>query len=722
MTIRNKNKNHLKEHGGVELVAPTLAPTSDDPLRFWTNHPTESTLNDLHVFAEGQSETNNPTGGGSWSGAFSGRPELIAELAPAIQARLTLAPGYTCTSYKNALRKFWRVCDQLEATVAPDGRGLERLTSVRDLTHLHEAAMHRAGIDRTQFGVILNLANDARRLMRLGLLVWATPDRGDPDRQLIPDFQAKALKFAIKRDWERVRKTWDRHDAIRRGEEPDTLTEFEKQDANIVLRYAEQNENLRQNWLHFARIKEAIGMLIPTSDQLYEGKTKKAANYRGLVVTQMRGIAFPTLGEAQIAFHAALMGSGWNPSTLLSGIDATLPERIFQHPKDAKQCVLVVDAKEDEAEDKTEDIEVTMQGSKRRAGGRLQFCMGLKKNPDSPPNIVARYLDRTAGLRDQLRLDVKKAHAELARLQAEDAPRDDIERQFKRFQTLQQGTRNVWLYIGTKGGIEWLDGCRWAVLSSKKANGEKPISYLDQVIDRLNVERVAREELPIARVEPSDFRDIFARWVYLTTRGNILSLMLALGHGSLRSTDAYVTNNIFNAENDEAVRWFMTHLFDELEKGRVDLTILAQLVRHGRLTAEMHARLVEYRSLTRSLVKAGCADIKHPPTHIDPDHVEGKWCGTQRCLRDCPNARFLPESVDGISMRVEELMVMSYHLPLDTWMRGDFEKELEAGEYLLANLYPQDAVDQARARWREKIRSGKHVVPGVGLIREQEAA
>lgn len=726
MSIRNKNKDHLKEHGGVELVAPAVAPTSDDPLRFWTGHPTENTLIDLHVFADGKSANPLYRGSGSLSDGFSGRLELIYELAPAIQARLTLMTARTCKAYKQSLRKFWRVCDQIETTVAPDGRTLDRLNSVRDLTHLHEAAMHRAFTDRSQFGVLLNVFNDTRRSIRLGLLLWTTPKSGEPSRQLIPDSHAKALKIGIKRDWERVRKTWERHDAIRRGEEPDTLTEIEKQGAAIVHEYADQNQTLRKNWLHFERIQKSTGKQNPTTDQLYDGKTKKFQNYRGLYVSQMRDIAFPTMEEAHIAFHAALMRSGWNPSTLISGIDATMPDSIFQHPKDANQSVLVVEAPEGEVQDNTEDIEeFNMQGSKRRAGGRMQFCMGLKKDPDSPPNIVAAYLKRTEELRAQLLQDVKEADAEYKRLtNAKDAPKEDIERQFKRLQTLQQGTRNVWLYVDYKGRINWLDdGWQWKSFHRPDAkNARGTVSYLELVIKRLNDQREKREEQPIAVVTPSDFRDIYARWVHVVTGGNILAVMLALGHAGLKSTEGYVTNNIFNAENDEAVRRFMTHLFAELEKGRVDLTILAHLVRHGPMDEEMHARLIEYRNLTRSRVNVGCTDIKNPPTNIDPSHVDGKWCGTHRCLRDCPNARFLPESLDGIAMRVEELIAMSDYLPLDVWVKGNFEKELEAGEYLLADLYPQDPVDQARALWRETIHSGKHVVDGVGLIRQQEAA
>lgn len=723
MTIRNKNKDHLKDHSGIELIAPAVAPTSDDPLRFWTGHPTENTLVDLHEFADGASKTSHPNGVAQW-GAFSGRPELITEVAPAVQARLTLATRNTCIGYLTSLRKFWRVCDQLESTVGPHGTTLDCLTSVRDLTQLHEAGMHRDKFDRKYFGIVLNIANDTRRLMRLGALVWASPKRSEPNRQLISDSHAKALKIGIKRDWERVRKTWERHDAIRRGEMPNTLNEFEQQDPNVVQHYAEENKILRKHWLHYECIQQSSGKQHPTTDQLLNGGHKETLRGDGLYVSQMRAIAFPTAEETHIAFHSALMRSGWNPSTLITGIDATLPTSIFQHPKDAKQSVLAVEAEVDEARDSAEDFaELNMQGNKRRSGGRLQFCMGLKKDPDSPPNIVAAYLERTKELRAQLHQDVKEAQVEYERLKALDATKEAIERQFKRLQTLQQGMRNVWLYVDYRGAINWLDGLQWRSFASPDAGKARPtVSYLELVTRRINAQRETRGEDPIPVVTPSDFRDIYARWVYLQSGGNVLAVMIALGHARLQSTDNYTDNNIFNAENDEAVRKFMTHLFDELAIGRIDLTILAQLVRHGALTTEMIARLTEYRSLTRSRVKVACADIKNPPATIDPSHVEGKRCGTHHCLKMCTHARFLPESVDGIAMRVEELMVFSDHTSLDAWIKGGFDKELEVGEYLLGDLYAQDEVEKARTHWREKILSGAHLVPGVGFVRQQEAA
>lgn len=409
MSVRNKSKDHLKQHGGAELVETALAPQSDDPLRFWTQHPTENTIVDLYVFAHGESKNPRSNGSGSWSGPFLGRPELIMELAPAIQARLSLAAASTCQNYTSALRSVWRMLDLLEAATAADGRFVERLTSVKDLTYLHEAAAHRAAIDSVRFSIFLRIADDTRRLMCLPPLLWSAPLEKVPSRQLIPVDQAKVLKIAIKQDWEKVRKAWARNDAIRRGDEPDTLSEREKRDTSIVCQYAERNDELRRNWQHLARIQKATSRTLPTPEQLADGASSLNAS-TGLETSLMRSIAFPTVEEADIAFHAALMGSGWNPSTLITGLDATLPERIFQHPKDTKQYVLVVDAPE--AKEK-EAGDVTMQGTKRRAGGRLQFCMGQKRNPASPPAIVAVWLERTAPLRDQLKHDCAAASAEL---------------------------------------------------------------------------------------------------------------------------------------------------------------------------------------------------------------------------------------------------------------------------------------------------------------------
>jgi len=708
MSIKNKNKDYLTQHTGVELVPLRAPEKSSDPLKFWTNHPTENFLVDLNVFATGE---NQPPTKAPWSGPFSGRAQLIAEVAPVLEARLTFATTATCRNYTFALRTFWRLFDQLESKSDSSGRVLQRLASVRSLTALHEEAAKQAAIDSTRFGHFLSVANDARRLLRLGLLHWTIPKPTEPERQLIPEDQAKEIRIAVKRAWRAVMHKWERLDAIRRGELPELPSELQSEDPSVALQYATENKALQRNWAHFEKCQQRTGQILPSVLQLLDGAPRHLLKYHeDIDTTTMRAIAFPTVEEADIAFHMALIGSGWNPSTLIVGVDASTPDRVFQHPKDTKQNVLVLEEQE-AADDELE--EVSMQGSKRRAGGRLQFCVGLKKNPASPPNVVAAYLHRTSALREELRRQCNLARIELDRLRDEKKPLPEIASQFRRYQTIQQGIRNVWLYVDTQAKINWLDGKEWA--RYRVSFSDKKVTYLDRVTSMLNAERAARGEPQISRIVPSDMRDIFARWVHLQSGGNVLAVMHALGHATLRSTDAYLTNNVLNAESDDTARLFMTHLFSELEHGRIDLTILAQLVRHGSLSPEMEARLAEYRALLRSRVKVGCADPKHPPPHVEPDHKDGRWCRLQHCLRRCPHARFLPESLDGIAMRVEELAFMAEALPLETWMQSPFEAELSEGEYLLNDLYPGPAVANARAHWRQQIASGKHVVPGLRL-------
>lgn len=709
MSIDKKNKNHLKDHASVVLTIPMIAPKSDDPLRFWSNHPTENTLIDLHPFADGEFENQHPFGTGNWGGPYAGRPKLIADLAHAIQARLMLASPGTISSYLGALRAWWRLFDHIESAPALAGKQLGPVKSVADLNALHEAAAHRSGITPGNFRIFLSIVNSARKLRspRLPALLWEPPKVGDPVRVLISEDQAREIKTCLKQDWESVRRIWARNDALRA--EAQRRAAYAIDPEGTINRWEnpsehwEGDEQLLKNWQHLQRIQQKTRRILPTGKQLLDGKDKMAFWQSGLELRLMRAILFPTVQEADIAFHLALMNSGWNPSTL-ANLDGSSPSLIFDHPKGTSQSVLQFGDVEDE--------EITMQADKPRARGKTQYCIGFKKHLSSPPVIVATYLQRVAPLRDQVRSDYRVASAELERLQATNASTQAIALQHRIVQKLGKSCRSVWLYVDLNGEINHLDPTYWNRYGSKDGS-KRIVSYLDLLLERLNGARAKCGKPSIVSVKPSDFRDIYARWVYTQTGGNVLAVMLALGHSSAGSTGRYLDNNIFSAENDEHIRRFMAHLFAELNQGRVDLTILAQLVRHGTLTLEMQVQLGEYRQLMRSRMGVACADPRHPPAHVTPGHQEGRLCGTQRCLRECGHARFLPESLDGIAMRVEELVRMSDRLPREAWLRGGFQWELDDGEYLLDSLYPREHVTGAREKWRDRIVRGVHLIPGL---------
>lgn len=126
----------------------------------------------------------------------------------------------------------------------------------------------------------------------------------------------------------------------------------------------------------------------------------------------MRSICFPTLEEAEIALHMALMNSGWNLGTL-TNLDAESPFLVAPHPKNQAQFVLSSGVEE--------ETEATLQASKPRAKGKMQFCTGLVKHTSSPPFIVAAFLKRVAPLREQLKQQYTEAVKVLAQMQSSHA-------------------------------------------------------------------------------------------------------------------------------------------------------------------------------------------------------------------------------------------------------------------------------------------------------------
>lgn len=700
MSIEKKNKDHLKTHGGVSRLPPE-PPKSDDLLKFWTSHSTESVLVDLHPFADGEFQnphSNGPTVG-YWGGPYTGRPDLIAELAPAIQARCSLLGRSGVNGYLSSLRAWWRLFDAIESDSVTTGRLNPQVSSVAHLSELHEAVAKQRNMSGVSFRGFRTIADDTRILLRLPKLAWISPASRTEESHLIPEHQARALRTVVKQDWERVLKTWARNDRV--------MAEADRRAVGELTVDLGEDESLLKNWQYFQSIQQETGLILPSGDQLLGHRaSRRTLSRHGLERRVMRAIPFPTVEEADIAFHLALMNSGWNPCTLLN-VDAGDPYLTRNHPKNAGQMVLSTDVTDDAPE------EETLKADKARSGGRTQFCIGQNSQPSCAPMVVAAYLKRAAPLRDIVKADCKTAERELAQLQSSGATQEVIAAQLKRVQTLKRSLRSVWLYVDLKGDVGCLKAEQWRRYH-KPESGKRTVSYLDVVRHRLNAQRPNDDQIP--NITPSDFRDIYARWVYLQSKGNILAVMLALGHSSIETTLGYLRHKVYKVEHDDQIRRFMGHLFDGLGRGEIDLTKLAQLVRHGEITPEMEARLAEYRALQRSRIGVGCANPRHPPAHVAPAHVPGRLCGANRCLKQCEHARFLPEAMDGIAMRVEELMVMSDYLPREPWLKAGFQEELDMGDELLESLFPSAAVAEARAAWRARILAGEHLIPALGRI------
>lgn len=452
----------------------------------------------------------------------------------------------------------------------------------------------------------------------------------------------------------------------------------------------DEESNLMKHWRHFAKMRGLSGKVLPSPSELRGGiYASLFIQNTGLSVTEMRKIAFPDRWEADTAFHLCLANTGWNPAVLLS-LESS-QSFLRTHPRDPNRYLLI--------------------GTKARAGGTEQPVSGLWKTTAGPGFIIRSWMERTAPLRGQLTTTLANERIRYAEMARNGATVIALTRQIKNIQQLESGCRAVWLFVNRNGDIDWLGSHSQQSFTLK----DKKVPYLALFLDRLNRERIARDKEPIPLVTKSDFRDIFAMYIWRMTGGNILALMRALNHSRLRTTQGYTDTKILNAERDHQAGTFLDHLLTEWGAGRVDITILSHLQRYGAISIEMEQRLADFRTQQRSRMGVACKDPFHPPTEIQTESTKKRMCGPQRCLLCKPHAVILPESMSGIAMRVEELEAMQAVLPVGIWLESRCPEEMHNGLDVL-KLFPSDDVRKAREHWAKAIASGLHHIPGINLI------
>ncbi|WP_155520735.1 hypothetical protein [Ralstonia solanacearum] len=179
----NNRKNQLPTHANSSLVlveSPAAAPSTGDPLRFFTAHPTKPSLVDLTVFRDGTGQQARKRKFSA--GHFTGRPALIAELAPATQDTLTPLAELSVAQYLAALRAWWRVFDAVEAA----SPAIRVVASVADITEVHRRYALDKGMDRLAFTNFLRLADTTRAALGLKPLYWVAPAKRDSRQHLSP--------------------------------------------------------------------------------------------------------------------------------------------------------------------------------------------------------------------------------------------------------------------------------------------------------------------------------------------------------------------------------------------------------------------------------------------------------------------------------------------------------------------------------------------------------
>jgi hypothetical protein len=683
VSIRRYEKDHLKQHAGVDLIAQVTPapPEHSDPLKFWTEHPTENMLVDLTLFAEGEFERPRGATEKQWRGPFTGRPQLILQLAPAVKE---ISSGYSNESVRSlyaAFRGWWRVLDAVENEAAEQGQVMTRVEDVRLLQHIHAEFAHRSKMRQPKFNLFLTCANSIRRNLGSPIMYWRALRAATPRRNLPPEDQTHALRIALKQAWEAVRREWTRMERVR------TI--------GFVPQTEEEAKQLR-HWRYFNEKQQKYSKALPTATELYNGLSPSQFREKtGMGISSMRAIAFPTRWDVDTAFHLCLANTGWNPAVLYSLDAENKTHFLRQHHKDDGRYLLI--------------------GTKAKAGGKEQPVSGLWKTRWGPGRIIQDWMVRVEPLREQLNTEVADARKLYTQMERDGASTDQLGRQLSAIQNLEAGCRSVWLYVSAGRDILWLEQ---RDSGGHRLNG-KQATYLSVFIDQLNRERATRGDIPIPSVAQSDFRDIFATFLWRQSGGNLFVVMRLLNHAYLATTERYVDNTILNAERDQQARTFLDHLFAELGKGRVDIAILTHLQRHGVVTPEMEERLHDFRTLQRSRMGIACKDPSHPPTVIQSKTNGRQLCTPQRCLLCKSHAVILPESLPGVAMRVEELEAIQRAVSIENWLASDYRQELSNGLDVL-KLFSADSVKNARARWAQAIETGDHHIPGLHRMINQK--
>lgn len=698
MGIRKSSKDHLREHAlrdGLALVespVPNQGPqdtSQDDPLVFWTQHPRKPTRVDLNEFKTGKSERRTRRD----EKLFTGRPDLIKELLPAIKDALIVAAPATATQTLTSLRSWFSILDEVESKAATQGNAIKPVASVLDLGPLHQARGFEVLHD-TQFTVFRAIVDTTRVALGAKPTFWPSPSRGDSVKHLPPLEQRKALRVAIRHACLKVVDRWAE------------LDEIERLDREPVD--AEQAA-LWRALRHHRAVEQRTGNPAPSLDDLRPtGNANSVQEKFKMTGTELAGLVYPDKTQALAVFTQCMAVTGWNVAVML-GLDigaaggSQSPACLFNHPKDERRFCLV--------------------GVKDRAGGKEQYAFGQWKSQSMPGYLIRTYLARVEPLRRMLQQELQHTEGRLNSANDRDLTSKDQQKLIKRLTWLRNAVRSPWLYRDRASRVNMLDDdfvCE--TRRSSKAGTLERWTYLEWVLEGLNRRREqdnkhrAKANLtplsPIPPVTYGDFRDWFAHEVYTSTFGNVLAVQEALNHAQISTTQRYLNNQILNAQAKQKALEFAEVLTQALDDGQIDLTRMALQVRHGPLTPEHEKRLAELRKLPRSRQNVGCQNPAEPPPHLNA--TPGKSCDQQRCLLCPQNAVLFPESISGLAMREAELLTMRDIVPMESFIEGLYDAELKNHGAAL-NGFDAAQVEAERKKWAAAIREGRHVVPGIPI-------
>ncbi|HDR9153354.1 TPA: hypothetical protein QDA88_005783, partial [Burkholderia vietnamiensis] len=541
----------------------------------------------LDEFKVGRGEA---TGRGSraWKGGFRGRPELIADLLPAIKLRHGMEKLFVFKSVLTALRNWWRFLDSCH-DIAPVDR-------IEDIDDLHGALQVRDGVQKQSTMLFLSLVNDARRSKGLPRLYWPTPESPTAMLDLPNPSHIGAIYHELKRG---VYEMFHRFEIADRFAEEGENWDQREEEREWGSAWSEKD--IHATYRGFcARIGNPTAspsvcrakMTMPCVAWTYN--TKAAIFGR-----------FPSRSDIQDCFCLFLLRTGWNASTALNINVEHEADWFCLHPTSPAHHIVK---------------------SVKSRGNTTQIAIGLNRSSLSPGNLLRFLAARTEPLREVLRSELSTLLAEPGELRVRN-----------RIAELRRCLRSPWLFVSSKdySKIQALDATSYALESQGRTK-------LHQIIRELNGNRPASDQIPLLAL--GDFRDAYISFAYEQSGYSWLVAQLAAGHGSHESLATYLRKRRWKAHGETKFRDFGNAMWREIEIHRaVDPAILAVWVQRGEVSDEQRYRWLAHKDRTR--VGMGCRNFRKPPYRIAPDHIEGRGCRTQRCTL-CEFGVVFSDSID----------------------------------------------------------------------------
>jgi len=146
---------------------------------------------DLRVFAFGEDGIRNAKFKTSIK-VFSGRPNLINQLLPAILVLSEFSRKETVLNYLKSLRRWWNLFDEVEKSAHLVGQAMTRVDDVRQLTEMHNRWAHDHKMRQMEFSTfVFSLVNPTLLILGARKLHWSRPIDKEPQRHLPPINQIK---------------------------------------------------------------------------------------------------------------------------------------------------------------------------------------------------------------------------------------------------------------------------------------------------------------------------------------------------------------------------------------------------------------------------------------------------------------------------------------------------------------------------------------------------